>query len=214
MMIAVVSIVNLGLFVASALPQGLSPYEWYRTELSRYFDIYAGLIDESQILAMKEMSSTVAKFWFATYVIQAAIQVFVVLCLRWVVDRARHKLQWTPFSLVDLPVTCVLPLIASIVVYIVSMLPGVPNADVVYVVAANLFMISVLPLFVQGAAVGKGVMNRSGLTFGWQVALGVMGLIFGALFVVLPLLGLIDFWANFRRLERADQEPLEGNQAD
>ena len=213
-MIAIVSVVDIGLFVASTLLQGTNPYDWYVTQLNWYFDAYAGLIDESQISAMKEMTASVAGLWVAIYVVQASVGVFIALCLRWVFDRARHKLVWRPFSLVDLPVTSVLPLIASIVVYIVSMLPGVPQAGMVSIVAANLFMISVIPLFVQGAAAGKGIMNRSGLGMGWQLLLGAIGFVTGAIFVILPIMGLIDYWANFRRLSRADQKRLEDGQAD
>lgn len=213
-MIAVVSFVDIGLFAAAVSLQGTNPYDWYVTELNAYFDAYEGLIAASQISAMKALSATVAGLWFALYVVQAAVCVFIALCVRWVFDRARHKLRWTPFSLVDLPVAFVVPLVASIVVYIISMLPGVPNAQVVFLVAANIFVISIIPLFVQGAAAGKGIMNRSGLGFGWQVALGVIGILFGSVFVILPLMGLIDFWANFRRLERSDQKRLEDGKAD
>ena len=42
------------------------------------------------------------------------------------------------------------------------------------------------------------------MSFGWQVALGLVGILSGALFLVLPLLGLVDYWANVRKLKRDD----------
>ena len=88
--------------------------------------------------------------------------------------------------------------------YVVAILPGVSYANVVHVIAFNVLVAAVVPLFVQGAAAGKGILNRIGMSFGWQVALGLVGILSGGLFFVLPLLGLVDYWANVRKLKRDD----------
>lgn len=138
---------------------------------------------------------------------ESASEVFFVFCLRWLFEKAAHRRTWAPFSQVDLPIWTVYPLIAGIALYVVAMLPGVPYADVIHAIAFNVMVAAVVPLFVQGAAAGKGILNRIGMSFGWQVALGLVGILSGALFLVLPLLGLVDYWANVRKLKRDDDTP-------
>lgn len=141
---------------------------------------------------------------------ESASEVFFVFCLRWLFEKTARRRTWAPFSQVDLPIWTVYPLIAGIALYVVAMLPGVPYADVIHAIAFNVMVAAVVPLFVQGAAAGKGILNRIGMSFGWQVALGLVGILSGALFLVLPLLGLVDYWANVRKLKRDDDTSRSG----
>lgn len=204
MMIALVGLVDIGFFTAEAIAQGMTPYGFYLSALDQVAAWYEQVLSAQQVEAFRSVSATVAGLWFAAYVVQACILVFVALCVRWVFDRAFHRLQWAPFSGVDLSVMCVVLLIVGVVLYIVSMLPNVPRTDLILTIALNVLVVSAVPLFVQGAAVGKAVMNKAGLGFGWQLVLGILALISGLVFLVAPFVGLIDFWANFRKLERDD----------
>lgn len=205
-MVVVMSLVDIGLFAAMAAEQGTTPYGWYLSALNAYLDAYEQVAGAGRTSAMRQAATTAAGLWVAVYVIQASACVFVALCLRWVLDKMRGTTQWSPFSTVDLPIASVFPLIASILLYIASMLAGPAQAQMLALVAANVFMVSAIPLFVQGAAAGKGIMNRMHLGLGGQLALGVFGLLSGVVFAILPIMGLVDFWANFRRLARDGQK--------
>lgn len=200
--IAVVWLVEFGALAMNAAGQGVSVHDLAFQTISPALDSARDAASPDQRESVEEMADVLAGCVPGFYALSAGARVFAALCARWVLDRVRHKTQWTPFSMVDLSVWWVVPLMVGIVLYIVSILPGAPAHDEVSTASMNVLMVSTLPLFVQGAAAGKGVMNRMGVQLAWQLVLGFFMLVSGLAFLVLPLMGLIDFWANFRRLPR------------
>lgn len=203
-MICVVVAVDFGFVALVAAQAHLNPIEWYQQQLSEMIALYPQLLGE-QMQVSEDIIAFAAGISPAAYVVQASAYVFVGLCIRWVVDRVRGKSEWSPFADVDLSIWWLIPLLMGIVCYIISLFVQEPATYPAQIVAANLFMVSCIPLFVQGAAAGKGIMNKMGLSLGWQVILGVLGILSGLPFVVLPILGLVDFWANFRGIAREDK---------
>ena len=207
--IALFALVEVCGVVIMAALLGTTPRQMYLEALQQQLQAMNGALTADQESGFQAMAWMVAGCWPALYTVSASAYVIIGLCIRWVYERARHATTWTPFSQVDLSVWWVVPLIVGIVVYVVSVLPGVPAADVVYLVGLNVLIVSVVPLFIQGAAAGKGIMDRLRVGLPWQICLGVLGLMTAVLFIVLPIMGLLDFWVNFRKLSRADQKPHE-----
>lgn len=203
--IAATWLVEFGGVVFEANAAGMGPADYYLQELNRSLGTMNGSLSSDQQAVLSSAASTVAGCLPALYAVVSSSYVFAALCARWVFDRARHRTRWTAFSKLDLSYWWVTPLIAGIVIYVVSCVPGVPNQNGVLLVALNVIIVSVIPLFVQGAACGKGIMDRWYLGLGWQLALGFFGILSGVVFAILPVMGLIDFWANFRRLPRDGQ---------
>ncbi len=203
-MIVCFAAVEVGYIVVGASSQGLDPYEWYRDALLQQLNAMQGTLSADQRAVFEQSASLVAGCWVAIYSIAACVYVICGLLVRWVIERARRVITWPSFSSVDLSVLWVVPLIVGVALYAVSAFPSVPEADRVFLASANIMMLSVIPLFFQGAAAGKGIMNGWGLSFAWQLCLGVAGLVTGLLFLVIPLVGLLDFWVNFRKLPREE----------
>ncbi len=201
--ICAVAIVDLGFVTLVAAQAYMNPFEWYYQQLSDVCALYAEILGEQAEIS-DDMILFAAGITPSAYLVQASMYVFVGLCIRWVVDRAREKSEWAPFSSVDLSIWWLMPLLMGIACYIVSLFVQDNLVYPAQIIAANLVMVSGIPLFVQGAAAGKGIMNKMGLSFAWQVVLGVLGILSGLLFVVVPLVGLVDYWANFRGLARED----------
>lgn len=205
--IVVLSAAGFAAICVSAAQQGTDPFQWYEAFLLDSLSTLPADTGTAQRQMLEGTAHTFALCLPALCFVESASEVFFVFCLRWLFEKAAHRRTWTPFSQVDLPIWTVYPLIAGIVLYVVAILPGVSYAGVVHAIAFNVLVAAVVPLFVQGAAAGKGILNRTGMSVGWQIALGLVGILSGALFLVLPLLGLADYWANVRKLKRDDDTP-------
>lgn len=205
--IVALSAAGFGAICVTAAQQGVEPIQWYEAFLLDSLNTLPADTGAAQRQMLEDAAHMFALCLPALCFVEAASEVFFVFCLRWLFERAAHRRTWAPFSQVDLPIWTVCPLIAGIVLYVVAILPGVSYAEAVHALAFNVMVAAVVPLFVQGAAAGKGVLNRIGMSFGWQIALGLVGILSGALFLVLPLLGLVDYWANVRKLKRDDDTP-------
>ena len=202
-MICVVAVVDFGFVALVAAQAQMNPIEWYQQQLREVFELY----NESSAGQMQGYESYlpfVAGISPSIYVVQSSIYVFIGLCIRWVVDKVRRKSEWSPFSRVDLSIWWLMPLLLGVSCYIVSLFLQDEARYLAGLVAANFIVVSGIPLFVQGAAAGKGIMNRAGLGLTWQIVIGVLGLLSGLFFIVVTVLGLVDFWANFRKLDRSD----------
>lgn len=202
--IVALSAAGFAAICVAAAQQGTDPFQWYEAFLLDSLNTLPADTGAAQRQMLEGMAHTFALCLPALCFVESASEVFFVFCLRWLFEKAARRRTWAPFSQVDLPIWTVYPLIGGIVLYVVAILPGVSYANVVHAIAFNVLVAAVVPLFVQGAAAGKGILNRIGMSFGWQVALGLVGILSGGLFFVLPLLGLVDYWANVRKLKRDD----------
>lgn len=203
--ICLVAAIDYGFVAFVAMQAHMNPVEWYQGMLEQAVSLY-GVVPQGQASGGASVVSMVAGISPAIYVVQASAYVFVGLCLRWIADRVRRKSDWSPFSQVDLSIWWLIPVLFGLVCFIVSLLLPGQASYVVWLVSLNVFVVSAIPLFVQGAAAGKGIMNRMGIGFPMQLVFGVLGLVSGIAFLVLPILGLVDFWANFRKLPRDQKE--------
>lgn len=205
-MICLVAAADYGAVALVAMQAQTNPIEWYQQLLGEAMSIYTDALS-GQPADYDSMIAVVAGISPALYVVQSSAYVFIGLCIRWIADRVRGKSAWSAFSKVDLSVWWLVPLLFGICCYTVSLFLQEDLARIVWLIAMNVLVASVVVLFVQGAAAGKGIMNKIGLSMAWQIALGVLGIVSGMLFFIMPLVGLIDFWANFRKLARDGSKP-------
>ncbi len=202
-MIGIVSIEQMGIaFVASAA-EGLSVYEYYQHQMSAAMQSAEGAVG-TQAGVAQEAIDFVASLWPSLFVIQAAILVFIAIVLYWgLCVLLKRKTGWSvPLSQVDLPIWTVTPVLVGLALYVAAILPAVQDFPALFAVACNVLALSIIPCTAQGVASSKGVMNQMGLSLGWQTCVALLGIFSGLALFVLPIQGLADYWANFRKLPR------------
>lgn len=208
LVIVVGALVELELLAVASMLQGTTPEAYVLGVIEDPFvAASSALLSVESQETFETFPETVAGVWPALCVVVSAAMVFLGVCVRYVIDRARHKLKWAPFSELDLSILWVYVLIAGVVLDLVSVIPGFPAPDALDFVARNVVVVSVIPLFVQGAATCKGVMNEAQLGLRWQIVLTVVAVLLGVIaLIVVPIIGLLDFWLNFRKLDRDSGE--------
>lgn len=204
--IAAVAAVHFGIDMYDATLQGVALQDLYLSGVDEWMEQNQAVLSgqESTVHATVQVVATCLP---SLYVVQASALVFCGLGVAWVYERGiAHSGRWAAFSKVDLPIWTVIPFIAGILLYAISTFQAVPFHNEVFAVAANIMVVSVLPLFVQGAAACKGIANRTGLSLAIQLLLGGCAVLSGAFAIVFPFVGLLDYWTNFRKLERDVRE--------
>lgn len=204
-MIAVVAAVQGGADSISLFMAGTNIYDWYLQSLNAVADTYSQTLGlaSAQTAALRENMQIVAGCLPALYVLQAAGYVFIALGIVWAFRRlTKRPLGWAAFSTIDLPIWTVVPLIAAAFCYAASNAPGVPYAHELLLVTVNFLLVGMLFPVVQGMAACKGIMNRIGFSSTAQVFVTLIGFVVGVAVLVIPIVGLIDYWANFRKLAR------------
>lgn len=203
LMIAIVSVVHILQYVIYAQSAGLSVYDYI---VNSYNDVMSQVqtsISSAQAEQTTAVIQVIAMCWVAINVMQAAWYVSIALALEWAAKKvAKKKNEWTAFTSIDLPIWTVFPLIVGILLLIISWIPQIPYGDAVFAVSINVLIISTLPLYAQGGAAIKGLLNKANISLGIQIALLICSIFVGLAFFITPLFGLIDYWANFRKLPR------------
>ncbi len=202
-MIIIVACVEALVDTAQIFGSGMGLYDWYLQALQTSVQNLSQTLSSEQNASLNAALESIAGCLPAIYLVQAAISVFVALGLLWVVRRLlKHPCEWSPFSQVDLPVWTVIPLVAGFLLIAYANLPQAPNAQLTLIVALNLITADCVFLFVQGSAALKGFMNTVGISAVGQAVIVLVAAFFGVFFLVAPVVGLVDYWANIRKLPR------------
>lgn len=203
-MVIVIACVGALVDAAQVAASGLNLYDWYLQALQSSAQSLSQSISSEQSAALNAALESIAGCLPAIYVVQASVEVFTALGLLWVVRKLlKHSSGWAPFSQVDFPVWTVVPLIAGFLLIAYSNLPQAPNAQLAFIVALNLVVVDCVLLFVQGTAALKGFMNKVGISAVGQAVIAMVSAFFGLFFLVAPVVGLVDYWANIRKLPRS-----------
>ena len=203
LLVVLISAVHIAQIVFYAQSAGLSVYDYfmdsYKNVLSQLGTSISSIQKEQALASLQVFSAC----WVSMYVMQSAGLVCIALLLEWTVKKVGNKKsQWGAFSKLDLSIWTVIPLILGILMLVLSWIPQLPYSDVVYSISLNVLIISTLPLYAQGGAAFKGILNRANASLALQIILMFCGILTGLAFLITPLLGLIDYWANFRKLPR------------
>ena len=204
-MIFIVAAVQIAFDSLAAASRGLNIHGLYVESLQATADAYveAGVFSAGQLESIQPMLDTIAGCWLAIYVIQSAWLVFVALGLVWIFRRLfRRPSDWAPFSSIDLPIWTVGVLIVGILLWAVSNVTGSSIGSMMRLVGCNVLLIALIPVCVQGCAAYKGLMNRVNLPTAAQVVITIALLVFGLFLPVVCVIGIVDFWANVRKLPR------------
>ena len=208
-MAAAASLVFLAIVGICAAVQGEAPRRLVLDVLARVAEPLVSSVGDVTADNITAVVSLMAGTWAALAVVLGSAATFAGCCARYAVDRRNHRLAWKPFSQLDLSVWSVYVLIVGVLLWVVAGIEQLPGAAVIEVVGENVIVVGIVPLFVQGAAAGKGLLDGADLSFTAQVMIGIALWLIGAFAIAVPLIGLLDFWANFRKLPR-DEELEKG----
>lgn len=158
---------------------------------------------DSALGSSAELARTVASIiWPSSYTLNAIVWIVAAalgarIARRGLGPLAPHALTFTAF---DLPIWVAGALLASIVGFAIAQV--IPQRDALLMVVVNLAMAVRFAFGVSGIAVAASFMRKRGM--GLVITLVICGvLVFIDMQVfVMAIVGLIDFWANFRHLPR------------
>lgn len=187
-------------------------YNTYVDQISsdQFVSGYAGLllIDRSQLDAVFKQVQDILRF--IPYVIPGILVVlfsfisvmnYVATCV--VLRRyGIHIKLFLSFKEWELPwYYCWGAILGLVAVLIPS--GGQSLGRIIDIIGFNLIIIFGLLYLVLGISVLWGILERFKVIFIWRIGIFViMGLFFGVAILIMPFLGLIDIWVNFRRLNR------------
>ena len=117
--------------------------------------------------------------------------------------RAPRELTLTTF---DLPLWVAGILLVSIVGLALSQVA--PAKDVVLAVSANLAFAARFAFGVAGVAVAAWILRKRGMGLVGTLAVCAILVFIDMQFFVMAIVGLVDFWANFRHLDRGAKQAL------
>lgn len=189
-----------------------SSYNSYIDGMSanQFISGYASLlsVDQSQFDLILKQTQNILRF--IPYIAPGILIVsfVIVSVINYVATSAvlrRYNINIKPFlsfNELDLPWYYCWGAILGLVLVLVP--PTGQNFDkLVDIIGFNLIIIFGLLYLVLGISVLWGILERFKVPFIWRVSIFIiLGLFFGFAILILPFLGLIDIWVNFRRLKR------------
>jgi hypothetical protein len=208
MLTLVLSIAGWGRDYVLLKGEGTSVYAMLSTEMNKAVAQQSATAGgAASVQAMREaanlMLSLIPMMYFITGLFTA---IAVIVAIAWTAKRAGRTVKVPSLARLDLSPHVLWPFIVGVFALAASY-ASIPNAALWGVIGLNLvFCVSAL-FSLQGLGVAAGVLDRT------RVGLGVRILALAALAVIdvfthmVSLVGLIDFWINFRRLPRDGATP-------
>ncbi|MBC8389207.1 MAG: DUF2232 domain-containing protein [Actinobacteria bacterium] len=189
-----------------------SSYNSYIDGMSanQFISGYAGLlsVDQSQFDLILKQTQNILRF--IPYIAPGILIVsfVIVSVINYVATSAvlrRYNINIKPFlsfNELDLPWYYCWGAILGLVLVLVPS-TGQNFDKLVDIIGFNLIIIFGLLYLVLGISVLWGILERFKVPFIWRISIFIiLGLFFGFAILILPFLGLIDIWVNFRRLKR------------
>ncbi|HEY4695513.1 MAG TPA: DUF2232 domain-containing protein [Candidatus Hydromicrobium sp.] len=206
--ILLVSVVNRGNYINDVFKN----YNTYIDAISsdRFISGYASLlpVDRSQLGALFKQVQSILKF--IPYIVPGILIVSfafisVINYITTYTVLKRYNIDIKPFSSFkewEFPWYYCWGAILGLVLVLIPY--GGQSLNKIFdVIGFNLVVIFGLLYLVLGASVLWGILERFKVTFVWRIGIFIiLGLFFGLAILILPFLGLIDIWVNFRRLKR------------
>lgn len=182
--------------------QGMTITE-YLTDAAREASVLLGTTGSVGGVAVDELAQTMVRFAPAVYLLLGVVAaVPVMVALVWAARRVGVSIHPVPrLAEVDLTPHVLWVLIVAIAAMAAGRVWG-GEQGLIWAVGANLLMVVRVAMTVQGLAViaaALGSMGAAGPVFGLGIVLAL--LIDSATWMV-SLVGLLDFWVNFRKLDR------------
>ncbi|MCL5887930.1 MAG: YybS family protein [Actinobacteria bacterium] len=187
--------------IAVAWLSGLTVAEHFQTSLDAVGEMLStfGPQDALEAEAVNQMLELLP----AVYLLTAAASVIpTLLVVRWVASRSKTELAETPrIDLLDLSPHVLWPLVIAVAVGAAGQLwpdTGAPLETV----AINLLFAVRMVLFIQGLAVIAALVRHLGATKLSKVLAVVLAVLAEGPLLLVSIVGFLDFWFNFRKLNR------------
>jgi uncharacterized protein YybS (DUF2232 family) len=143
---------------------------------------------------------------FMYFITGLATAIAVILAIGWAAKRSGRAVKVPPLSRLDFTPHVLWPFVVGLFALAASYAP-IANASTWGVLGLNLvFCVSVL-FGLQGLGVAAGVLGRTGVGLGVRILALAALAVLDAFTHTVSLVGLVDFWVNFRRLPRDGATP-------
>jgi hypothetical protein len=159
------------------------------------------------VARIREAAVTMASAWPSSYFEGAVlVTVLAIAAIAWAARRADRTVNVPALGRLDLSPHVLWAFVAGVLLVAASY--GSFAASKAFgVVGLNLVLCARTLFFLQGISVSAGVLDRTGVGLGGRIlALAALAAL-DALTLVVSLIGLLDFWVNFRRLPRDGVTP-------
>jgi uncharacterized protein YybS (DUF2232 family) len=153
---------------------------------------------------LKSLREVIVVLWPAFY-LQSAIfgAVFVIAAIAWAARKNSLALQVPAARDLDLSVHVLWLLVVGLVSLAATTILSLgPYEHIVWAVGLNALYIARTLFFLQGVAVFSALFDVPRTGFGKMVVLYVFLYLLDQVLLIVSLTGMLDFWANFRRLPR------------
>lgn len=162
-----------------------------------------GSTSQQNAETVKLLVSVVPTVYFTTGLFTAIV---VIAAIRWAGRRSDKVLRIPALSVLDLTPHVLWPLIAGAFLLAASYAPGAYSSTL-KTVGLNLVFAAAFVFAVQGAAVVAGMLDRIEASRGTRVLAWSAFVLLNIVIPAASLVGLLDFWVNFRRLPRDGAAP-------
>lgn len=207
--VATLAVCHLGVDAGAVAASGTTLPEAVSETLTY---VRQGLAGTSPAAAAQAESSLslVEVLWPLSYVITALVEGLSALLGAWLAVGDKSEVKRPRLAEFDLPLWVVTALVAAIAGLAVAItVPEVPG--VVLVVAANLVVALRYAFLAQGTGVVSWFLDRNEAGIAVRTLVVLMGVCLEVLFYVVTIVGLVDVWANFRRLRGGGRPGSTGN---
>ena len=166
-------------------------------------------------LVVNQVRETMAMFWPLAYaLVSLGVCLLAQFGARMVIrTRGLRELFGKPFSEFDLPIWPVAVLVAAILGAALGQGLGEERGSLVTMVSLNVLMVLRFAFAAQGFAVITWFVHEKHVPAGIGAFLYIGSFFLEMRFIVVSIVGLADFWLNFRRLGRGGAAPAQGTQA-
>lgn len=202
----------MGAELLTARLQGLT-FAGYMMEAAKQTAAALGTSNNVGGVTVAQLADTMTRFAPAAYVMLAAATLVPTLAtLVWSARRSGVAVQTVvPLGELDLSPHALWPLLAAVCFMAAGRLWGGGDA-VLTTIGTNLILIARIALLLQGLAVVVAL-TRGGAGRAGVIAIVALALVIDMATWIVSLLGLADFWLNFRRLDRGTGAPRAGESA-
>lgn len=148
-----------------------------------------------------ELSSIASSLWPFAYVQLALLSTaLVIAAIAWAARRAGFPLPVPRMAQLDLTINVIWLPVAALLLLAIGGLVG--GTGLAFRIGLNLMLVARMLLLIQGLGVLAALMERGGIGsagrgVGYVLLVGI-----DAFVPVVSVLGLVDFWVNFRKLPR------------
>lgn len=163
----------------------------------------AGTIPAEAVTVLQEMLPAYLNIWPSFYVVQGLFYgVVIYIAAYYALVRHDGDLKLRPLVEADLPVHVLWVLLAALLCLAASYVPVIGHSNFFSVIGYNLMVCSVAVFAIQGFAVIGYGMRKAGWHWAVRLIAYLVLIQLELMFLAPSLVGLVDVWANFRKLPR------------